>query len=162
MSLRDGANFDLFVLFVYAFFFLCKYLIMRCLLSSQGCGPQCCELCSKKPQLADFLYKLQVVVRRETASGFYPWGNALFQGCFFMFLFLIPFTIRQQSISYPHIFFTDPDDVCVVVWKKWAAFPFGGNAAVVCFKSRFWGLSVGWCACYFATFTAVPLERRKM
>ena len=46
--------------------------------------------------------------------------------------------------------------------KKWAAFPFGGNAAVVCFKSRFWGLSVGWCACYFATFTAVPLERRKM
>ena len=29
----------------------------------------------KKPQLADFQYKLRVVVRRETASGFYPWGN---------------------------------------------------------------------------------------
>jgi len=52
--------------------------------------------------------------------------------------------------------------MCVVVWKKWAAFPFGGNAAVVCFKSRFLGLSVGCCACYFATFTAVPLERRNM
>ena len=78
-----------------------------------------------------------------------------------MFLFLIPLTIRQQSIIYPHIFFTDPGDVCGGV-KKWAALPFGGNAAVDCFKSRFWGLSVGWCACYFATFTAVPLERRKM
>ena len=87
--------------------------------------------------------------------------STLFQGCFFMFLFLFPFTIRQQCIIYPHIFFTDPGDVCGGV-KKWAAFPFGGNAAVVCFKSRFWGLSVGWCACYFATFTAVPLERRRM
>ena len=64
MSLRDGANFaPLRFVFVYAFFFLRKYLIMRCLLGSQGCGPQCCELCSKKPQLADFLYKLRVVVR---------------------------------------------------------------------------------------------------
>ena len=66
------------------------------------------------------------VFRRETASGFYPWGNVvsppkrvaawklvsndakrtvappnakhstLLQGCFFMFLFLIPPTIRQQ------------------------------------------------------------------
>ena len=77
------------------------------------------------------------VFRRETASGFYPWGNVvsprkrvavglcgwrhgklvsnaakrtvappnakhstLLQGCFFMFLFLIPFTIRQQYIIY--------------------------------------------------------------
>ena len=64
MSLRDGANFaPLRFVFVYAFFFLCKYLIMRCLLGSQGCGPQCCELCSKKTQLADFLYKLQAIIR---------------------------------------------------------------------------------------------------
>ena len=69
--------------------------------------------------------------------------SILLQGCFLCFLFPCP-----QYLS------TEP--------KKWAAFPFGGNAAVVCFKSRFWGLSVGWCACYFATFTAVPLERRKM
>ena len=27
---------------------------------------------------------------------------------FFMFLFFIPFTIRQQSIIYPHKFSTDP------------------------------------------------------
>ena len=27
---------------------------------------------------------------------------------FFMFLFLIPFTIRQQCIIYPHIFSTEP------------------------------------------------------
>ena len=27
---------------------------------------------------------------------------------FLMFLFLIPFTIRQQSIIYPHKFSTDP------------------------------------------------------
>ena len=64
MSLRDGANFaPLRFVFVYAFFFLRKYLIMRCFLSSQGCGPQCCELCSKKTQLADFLYKLQAIIR---------------------------------------------------------------------------------------------------
>ena len=69
--------------------------------------------------------------------------SMLLQGCFLCFLFPCP-----QYLS------TEP--------KKWAALPFGGNAAVVCFKSRFWGLSVGWCACYFATFTAVPLERRKM
>ena len=76
MSLRDGANFaPLRFVFVYAIFFLCKYLIMRCLLGSQGCGPQCCELCSKKPQLADFQYKLRVVFRRETARGFYPCGK---------------------------------------------------------------------------------------
>ncbi len=49
------------------------------------------------------------VFRRETASGFYPWGKVegprkrvaeglcgWLQGCFFMFLFLIPPTIRQQ------------------------------------------------------------------
>ena len=34
--------------------------------------------------------------------------STLLQGCFFMFLFLIPFTIRQQSIIYPHKFSTDP------------------------------------------------------
>ena len=34
------------------------------------------------------------VFRRETASGFYPFGIA--KRLFFMFLFLIPFTIRQQ------------------------------------------------------------------
>ena len=58
--------------------------------------------------------------------------STLFQGCFFMFLFLIPFTIRQQCIIYPHIFFTDPGDVCGGV-KKWAALPFGGSAAVAYF-----------------------------
>ena len=85
------------------------------------------------------------VFRRETASGFYPWGkvdsprkrvaeglcgwrhgnsfpmtqsrtiplpnakhSTLPQGCFFMFLFLIPFTIRQQCIIYPQEFSTEP------------------------------------------------------
>ncbi|MDD7018704.1 MAG: hypothetical protein PUI32_09280, partial [Bacteroidales bacterium] len=84
------------------------------------------------------------VFRRETASGFYPWGNVdsprervaeglcgwrhgnsfpmtqsaqslrqmrsipcLAPRLFFMFLFLIPFTIRQQSIIYPHKFSTE-------------------------------------------------------
>ena len=65
--------------------------------------------------------------------------STLFQGCFFMFLFLIPFTIRQQSIIYPHIFFTDPGDVCVVVWKKWAALPFGRSAAVAYFLNPDFG-----------------------
>ena len=78
-----------------------------------------------------------VVFRRETASGFYPWGNVVSprkrvavglcgwrhgnsfptpqsaqshrqmrsiphcsKAVFFMFLFLIPFTIRQQHIIY--------------------------------------------------------------
>ena len=81
--------------------------------------------------------------RRETASGFYPWGNVegprkrVAEGLcgwrhgnsfpmtkahsrtakceafhvaprlFFMFLFLITLTIRQQSIIYPHKFSTD-------------------------------------------------------
>ena len=59
------------------------------------------------------------VFRRETASGFYPWckvegappnakHSTLLQGCFFMFLFLIPFTIRQQCILYPQKFSTEP------------------------------------------------------
>ena len=84
------------------------------------------------------------VFRRETASGFYPWGNVdsprkraaeglcgWWHGnsfptpqsaqshsqmrsiprcskAVFMFLFLITFTIRQQSIIYPHKFSTDP------------------------------------------------------
>ena len=84
------------------------------------------------------------VFRRETARGFYPWGNVecprkrvpeglcgwrhgnsfpmtqsaqshrqmrnipcLAPRLFFMFLFLIPFTIRQQSIIYPHKFSTE-------------------------------------------------------
>ena len=34
--------------------------------------------------------------------------STLLQGCFFMFLFLVPFTIRQQSIIYPHKFSTEP------------------------------------------------------
>ena len=105
------------------------------------------------------------------ASGFYPFGDAtaltgegggIAQRLFFMFLFFIPFTIRQQSIIYPHIFFTDPGDVCVVVWKNGRHFRLGEMPPLLIFKSRFWGLSVGWCACYFATFTAVPLERRRM
>ena len=85
-----------------------------------------------------------VFFRRETASGFYPWGNVVsprervaeglcgwrhgtrFQWrkahsrtakceafhfaprLFFMFLFLIPFTIRQQCIIYPQKFLTEP------------------------------------------------------
>ena len=75
------------------------------------------------------------VFRRETASGFYPWGNVVSPrkrvaeglcGCkahsrtakceafhvaprlFFMFLFLITFTIRQQCIIYPLEFPTVP------------------------------------------------------
>ena len=59
------------------------------------------------------------VFRRETARGFYPWGKAHSPSAkceafhfaprlFFMFLFFIPLTIRQQSIIYPHIFSTDP------------------------------------------------------
>ena len=34
--------------------------------------------------------------------------STLLQGCFFMFLFLIPFTIRQQCIIYPQEFSTEP------------------------------------------------------
>ena len=34
--------------------------------------------------------------------------STLPQGCFFMFLFLIPFTIRQQCIIYPQEFSTEP------------------------------------------------------
>ena len=34
--------------------------------------------------------------------------STLLQGCFFMFLFLISFTIRQQCIIYPHKFSTEP------------------------------------------------------
>ena len=89
-------------------------------------------------------------------------GQCIVPRLFFMFLFLIPLTIRQQSIIYPHIFFTDLGDVCVVVWKNGRHFRLGEMPPLLIFKSRFWGLSVGWCACYFATFTAVPLERRKM
>ena len=35
-------------------------------------------------------------------------GGGIAKRLFFMFLFLIPFTIRQQSIIYPHKFSTDP------------------------------------------------------
>ena len=86
------------------------------------------------------------VFRRETARGFYPWGNVecprervaeglcgwrhgnsfpmtqsaqslrqmrsipcLAPRLFFMFLFLIPFTIRQQCIIYAQIFSTEPE-----------------------------------------------------
>ena len=85
-----------------------------------------------------------VFFRRETASGFYPWGKVegprkrVAEGLcgwrhgtrfqwrkahsrtakceafhfaprlFFMFLFLIPFTIRQQCIIYPQKFPTEP------------------------------------------------------
>ncbi|MDY2673143.1 MAG: hypothetical protein SOV66_08235 [Sodaliphilus sp.] len=35
--------------------------------------------------------------------------STLPQGCFFMFLFLIPFTIRQQCIIYAQIFSTEPE-----------------------------------------------------
>ena len=52
---------------------------------------------------------LSGVFRRETASGFYPWGNALPQDCFLCFCFLIPFTIRQQCIIYPPKFSTGPN-----------------------------------------------------
>ena len=59
------------------------------------------------------------VFRRETASGFYPWGKAHSPSAkceafhfaprlFFMFLFLIPFSIRQQCIIYPQKFSTEP------------------------------------------------------
>ena len=34
--------------------------------------------------------------------------STLLQGCFFMFLFLIPFTIRQHRIIYPQEFSTEP------------------------------------------------------
>ena len=43
---------------------------------------------------------------------------------FFMFLFLIPFTIRQQCIIYPHIFSTEPylstEPDFFVVWEMGA------------------------------------------
>ena len=59
------------------------------------------------------------VFRRETASGFYPWSKAhnpsakceafhVAPRLFFMFLFLITFTIRQQCIIYPQKFSTVP------------------------------------------------------
>ncbi|MDY5380028.1 MAG: hypothetical protein SPG73_02610, partial [Sodaliphilus sp.] len=35
---------------------------------------------------------------------------------FFMFLFLIPFTIRQQSIIYPHNFSTEPENC--FFWRR--------------------------------------------
>ena len=57
------------------------------------------------------------VFRRETASGFYPWGKAhsrtakceafhVAPRLFFMFLFFVPFTIRQQCTIYPKKFST--------------------------------------------------------
>ena len=63
--------------------------------------------------------------------------STLFQGCFFMFLFFIPFTIRQQSIIYPHIFFTDPGDVCVVVWKNGRHFRLGEMPPLLIFNPDF-------------------------
>ena len=85
------------------------------------------------------------VFRRETASGFYPWGNVegprkrvaegvcgwrhgnsfpmtqsaqshrqmrsipcCSKAVFYVFVFLIPFTIRQQCIIYPQKFSTEP------------------------------------------------------
>ena len=63
MSLRDGANFaPLRFVFVYAFFFLRKYLIMRCCWVHKVVVHNVVNFV-KKPQLADFLYKLRVVVR---------------------------------------------------------------------------------------------------
>ena len=54
------------------------------------------------------------VFRRETASGFYPYAKCeafhIAPRLFFMFLFFIPFTIRQQCIIYPHKFSIDPND----------------------------------------------------
>ena len=80
---------------------------------------------------------------------------------FFMFLFFIPFTIRQQSIIYPRIFFLTRV-MCVVVWKNGRHFRLGEMPPLLILNPDFGDLSVGCCACYFATFTAVPLERRKM
>ena len=85
------------------------------------------------------------VFRRETASGFYPWGNVegprkrvaeglcgwrhgnsfpmtqsaqslrqmrsiplCSKAVFYVFVFFIPFTIRQQCIIYPQKFSTEP------------------------------------------------------
>lgn len=76
--------------------------------SSQGCGPQCCELCQKKPQLTDFLYELRVVVRVCESVFVSLFGSGVVLRC-------------------------GAGDVCVVVWKKWAALPCGGSAAVVYF-----------------------------
>ena len=101
------------------------------------------------------------VFRRETASGFYPWGNVViprervaeglcglaawelvsndanphnpYAKCeafhiaprlFFMFLFLIPFTIQQQCIIYSQKF---PNEPLLGVWggkdfMDWAIF----------------------------------------
>ena len=96
------------------------------------------------------------VFRRETASGFYPWGKVegprkrvaeglcgwrhgnsfpcrkahsrtakceafhIAPRLFFMFLFLIPFTIRQHCIIYPQEFSTEP--VKGFEWIKWMFF----------------------------------------
>ena len=96
---------------------------------------------------------LSGVFRRETASGFYPWGNVVSprkrvaeglcgwrhgnsfpmtqsaqslrqmrsiphcsKAVFYVFVFFIPLTIRQQSIIYPHIFSTDPENAL----HRWA------------------------------------------
>ena len=40
--------------------------------------------------------------------------STLLQGCFFRFLFLIPFTIRQQCIIYTQKFPTEPLEVRVL------------------------------------------------
>ena len=61
---------------------------------------------------------LSGVFRCEMASGFYPWGKAhsrtakceafhIAPRLFFMFLFLITFTIRQQCIIYTQDFSTE-------------------------------------------------------
>ena len=42
--------------------------------------------------------------------------STLLQGCFFMFLFLITFTLRQQCIIYPQDFSTEPKNALVGRW----------------------------------------------
>ena len=59
-----------------------------------------------------------------------------------MFLFYIPLMIRQQSIIYPHIFFTDLGDVCGGV-EKMGGTSVWGSAAVVYFLIPILGI-VSW------------------
>ena len=64
--------------------------------------------------------KMLVIVLRNlmrffTKKSFYLQGFFAVNGeLFFMFLFLIPFTIRQQCLFYPDKFSTDPFLCCFV------------------------------------------------
>ena len=63
----------------------------------------------------------------------------LSSGLFFMFLFLIPFTIRQQCIIYPHIFSTEPQCCTHLPLNKETAPTCGGCVESVGSEQFVWG-----------------------